>query len=139
NSEVRGAVLGLTRGTGGDYIVRAGVEAIAYQVAELIGLMQKETGIRSREMKVDGGVCACDFLMQLQSDLLNVDICRARSDEMTSMGVGMLAGLMVGLFENKEELKKLYEPSKVYKPKMSGDEALGLLEGYRGAVKTLIG
>ena len=101
NSEVRGAVLGLTRGTGGDYIVRAGVEAIAYQVAELIGLMQKETGIRSREMKVDGGVCACDFLMQLQSDLLNVDICRARSDEMTSMGVGMLAGLMVGLFENK--------------------------------------
>lgn len=139
NPEVRGAVLGLTRGTGGDYIVRAGVEAIAYQVAELIGLMQKETGIRSREMKVDGGVCACDFLMQLQSDLLNVDICRARSDEMTSMGVGMLAGLMVGLFENKEELKKLYEPSKVYKPKMSGDEALGLLEGYRGAVKTLIG
>ena len=139
NSEVRGAVLGLTRGTGGDYIVRAGVEAIAYQVAELIRLMQEETGIKGREMKVDGGVCACDFLMQLQSDILDMDICRARSDEMTAMGVGMVAGLYAGFFENKDGLRKLYEPSKVYKPKMDREEAEALLGGYKTAVRTLLG
>ncbi|MBO7450186.1 MAG: glycerol kinase [Clostridiales bacterium] len=139
NSEVRGAVLGLTRGTGGDYIVRAGVEAIAYQVAELIRLMQEETGIKGREMKVDGGVCACDFLMQLQSDILDMDICRARSDEMTAMGVGMVAGLYAGFFENKDELRELYESSKVYKPKMDREEAEKLLGGYKTAVRTLLG
>ena len=139
DSEVRGAVMGLTRGTGGDYIVRAGVEAIAYQVAELIMLMQEETGIKGREIKVDGGVCACDFLMQLQSDILDMDVLRAGTDEMTSMGVAMVAGLYGGFFEGKEELKKLYKTSKVYKPKMSRDKAEELLGGYRSAVRTLIG
>ena len=139
NPEVRGAVLGLTRGTGGDYIVRAGVESIAYQVAELILLMQKETGIKGGEMKVDGGVCACDFLMQLQSDILGLDVLRARSDEMTAMGAGMVAGLYSGFYESKKELKSLYVPSKTYTPKMERSQADSLLEGYRASVRTLIG
>jgi len=139
NPEVRGAVLGLTRGTGGDYIVRAGVESIAYQVAELILLMQKETGIKGGEMKVDGGVCACDFLMQLQSNILGLDVLRARSDEMTAMGAGMVAGLYSGFYESKKELKRLYVPSKVYNPKMERSQADSLLEGYRSSVRTLIG
>ncbi len=138
NSKVRGAILGLTRGTGGDYIVRAGIEAIAYQVAELILLMQKETGITGDVMRVDGGVCACDFLMQFQSDLLDIEICRAKTDEMTAMGVAMMSGLYAGFFKSLEELSSIYKSSSVYKPLMDKEAANSLLEEYKSAVGTII-
>lgn len=139
NSEVRGAVLGLTRGTGGDYIVRAGVESIAYQVALLVLLMREETGIVSREMKVDGGVCACDFLMQLQSDILGIEIKRAASDEMTATGVGFISGLTSGFYDSLDELKNIYRASHCYSPVRDAEESAKLLDGYREAVKTLLG
>ena len=133
--DVRGVIVGLTRGSGRNHIVRAGVESIAYQVTELVDLMMSDTGIVSSHMKVDGGVCASDFLMQLQADLLGVTITRARSDEMTAMGVGLLSGLQTGFFSSVQELKGLYYSSKTYVPKRSSSEARMLLAEYKKAVR----
>ena len=136
NADVRGTIVGLTRGSGRNHIVRAGIESIAYQVTELVDLMNEDTGISSTHMKVDGGVCASEFLMQLQSDLLGIDIVRARSDEMTAMGVGLLAGLTTGFFTSLEELKGLYYSSKTYSPAMDAKESRKSLGEYKKAVKT---
>ena len=135
NPDLRGTITGLTGGTGRAHIVRASVESIAYQVTELVDLMMSDTGITSTYMKVDGGVCASNFLMQLQADLLGVTITRARSDEMTATGVGMLAGLTSGFYESFDEVEKLYQSSKVYKPLRSSTEARKLLTEYKRAVK----
>lgn len=133
--DLRGTVIGLTGGTGRAHVVRAAVESIAYQVTELVDLMMNDTGITSTHMKVDGGVCASEFLMQLQADLLGVTITRAKSDEMTAKGVGMLAGLQSGYYESVEKLQTLYQSSKVYKPARSSNEARKLLEEYQRAVR----
>lgn len=135
NPDLRGTLIGLTGGTGRAHVVRAAVESIAYQVTELVDLMMSDTGITSTHMKVDGGVCASEFLMQLQADLLGVTITRARSDEMTAMGVGMLAGLTSGFFESFEEVSGLYKASSVYKPLRSSSEARKLLAEYKRAVR----
>lgn len=135
NADVRGTIVGLTRGSGRNHIVRAGIESIAYQVTELVDLMNEDTGISSTHMKVDGGVCASEFLMQLQSDLLGIDITRARSDEMTAMGVGLLAGLTTGFFTSLEELKGLYYSSKTYSPAKASESARKALGEYKKAVK----
>ena len=136
DADVRGTIVGLTRGSGRNHIVRAGIEAIAYQVTELVDLMNEDTGISSTHMKVDGGVCASEFLMQLQSDLLGVDITRARSDEMTAMGAGLLAGLSTGFFTSLEELKGLYYSSKTYSPSEGREKSRKALGEYKKAVKT---
>ena len=135
NPDLRGTVIGLTGGTGRAHIIRAAVESIAYQVTELVDLMMNDTGITSTHMKVDGGVCACEFLMQLQADLLGVTITRAKSDEMTAKGVGMLAGLQSGFYESEEKLIDLYKSSRVYKPLRSSAEARKLLAEYKKAVR----
>ena len=135
NPDVRGSIVGLTRGSGRNHIVRAGIESIAYQVTELLELMKEDTGISSTRMKVDGGVCASNFLMQLQSDLLGIDITRARSDEMTAMGVGLLAGLTTGFFTSLEELKGLYYSSKTYSPSENMTCVGKALGEYKKAVK----
>ncbi len=133
--DMRGVITGLTRGSGRNHIVRAGVESIAYQVTELVDLMMSDTGIVSTHMKVDGGVCASEFLMQLQADLLGVTITRARSDEMTAMGVGLLSGLATGFFTSLEEIKGLYYSSKTYSPLRSSKQARALLAEYKKAVR----
>ena len=133
--DVRGVITGLTRGSSREHIVRAGVESIAYQVTELVDLMMLDTGIVSTHMKVDGGVCASEFLMQLQADLLGVHIERAVSDEMTAMGVGLLAGLQAGMFRSCEEIAKMYRTSRRYDPQRPAMESRKLLEGYKKAVK----
>ncbi|MBO4638086.1 MAG: glycerol kinase [Clostridiales bacterium] len=133
--DARGVITGLTRGSSREHIVRAGVESIAYQVTELVDLMMNDTGIVSTHMKVDGGVCASEFLMQLQADLLGVHITRAVSDEMTAMGVGLLAGLTDGTFADLGQIRKLYKTSVTYDPKRPAKESRKLLEGYRSAVK----
>ena len=104
-------------------------------MTELVDLMMNDTGITSTHMKVDGGVCACEFLMQLQADLLGVTITRAKSDEMTAKGVGMLAGLQSGFYESQEQLETLYKSSRIYKPLRSSAEARKLLAEYKKAVK----
>ena len=136
--DARGILTGLTRGTGRAQIVRAGVESIAYQVTELVNLMTDDTGIKAGQMKVDGGVCASDFLMQLQSDLLGVTITRALSDEMTAMGAGLAAGIQAGIFESPEQTGNFYKAGASYEPKMSAFEVSEKMEGYRSAVRATL-
>lgn len=136
--DARGVLTGLTRGTGRAQIIRAGVESIAYQVTELVNLMTDDTGIKAGQMKVDGGVCASSFLMQLQSDLLGVTITRALSDEMTAMGAGLAAGISAGIFESPEQTCKFYKAGASYEPKMSAFEVSEKMEGYRSAVRATL-
>ena len=136
--EARGILTGLTRGTGRAQIIRAGVESIAYQVTELVNLMTDDTGIKAGQMKVDGGVCASSFLMQLQSDLLGVTITRALSDEMTAMGAGLAAGIQAGIFESVEATSRFYKAGASYEPKMSAFEVSEKMEGYRSAVRATL-
>ena len=136
--DARGILTGLTRGTGRAQIVRAGVESIAYQVTELVNLMTDDTGIKAGQMKVDGGVCASSFLMQLQSDLLGVTITRALSDEMTAMGAGLAAGIQAGIFESIEQTSEFYKAGASYEPNMSAFEVSEKMEGYRSAVRATL-
>ena len=136
--DARGVLTGLTRGTGRAQIIRAGVESIAYQVTELVNLMTDDTGIKAGQMKVDGGVCASSFLMQLQSDLLGVTITRALSDEMTAMGAGLAAGISAGIFESPEQTCRFYKAGASYEPKMSAFEVSEKMEGYRSAVRATL-
>lgn len=136
--DARGVLTGLTRGTGRAQIIRAGVESIAYQVTELVNLMTDDTGIKAGQMKVDGGVCASSFLMQLQSDLLGVTITRALSDEMTAMGAGLAAGIQAGIFESVEQTSEFYKAGASYEPKMSAFEVSEKMEGYRSAVRATL-
>ena len=136
--DARGVLTGLTRGTGRAQIVRACVESIAYQVTELVNLMTDDTGIKAGQMKVDGGVCASNFLMQLQSDLLGVTVTRALSDEMTAMGAGLAAGISAGVFESAEQTGSFYKAGASYKPEMSAFEVSEKMEGYRSAVRAAL-
>lgn len=136
--DARGVLTGLTRGTGRAQIIRAGVESIAYQVTELVNLMTDDTGIKAGQMKVDGGVCASSFLMQLQSDLLGVTITRALSDEMTAMGAGLAAGIECGIFDSIDQTVKFYKAGASYEPKMSAFEVSEKMEGYRSAVRATL-
>ncbi len=136
--DARGVLTGLTRGTGRKQIVRAGVESIAYQVTELVKLMMDDTGIKTKCMKVDGGVCASQFLMQLQSDLLGIKIARAESDEMTAMGAGLAAGLSSGYFKGFDEISSFYKASLEYEPNMSAYEVSRVMDAYQNAVRAAL-
>ena len=136
--DARGIMTGLTRGTGRAEIIRAGVESIAFQVTELVNLMMDDTGIKAKQMKVDGGVCASSFLMQLQADLLGVTITRASSDEMTAMGAGFAAGVSCGIFDSLEDTGKFYVPGKKYEPEMPAFEVSRIMEGYRTAARAAL-
>ena len=136
--DARGVMTGLTRGTGRAEIIRAGVESIAYQVTELVNLMMDDTGIKAKQMKVDGGVCASSFLMQLQADLLGVTVTRAASDEMTAMGAGFAAGVTCGIFDSIEATGRFYVSGRKYDPGMPAFEVSRIMEGYRSAARAAL-
>ncbi|MBO4460365.1 MAG: glycerol kinase GlpK [Clostridiales bacterium] len=136
--DARGILTGLTRGTSADDIVMASIESIVYQVTELVQLMARDTNSSACEMKVDGGVCGSDYLMQLQSDMLGIRIVRAKTDEMTAMGAGLMAGLTSGFFEGIDKVSSLYASRKEYDPKMPQEEVAKRMEGYKNAVRTAI-
>lgn len=136
--DARGIMTGLTRGTGRAEIVRASVESIAYQVTELVNLMTDDTGIKAKQMKVDGGVCASSFLMQLQADLLGVTVTRASSDEMTAMGAGFAAGVSCGMFDGIEDTGRFYVPGRKYDPDMPAFEVSRIMEGYKTAARAAL-
>lgn len=132
NPDTRGLIVGLTRGSGKNEIVRASIEAIAYEVTLLIELMIKETGMKINSMKVDGGVCESEFLMKYQSKLLGISLVRGKSDDMTAIGAGHLAGLQSGFFSGIDQLRLLYKENKVYNSS-SSKEVRAFLEQYKKA------
>jgi glycerol kinase len=131
----RGTILGLTRGTTRQHLVRATLESIAYQTRDVIETMRDEAGLDIPLLRVDGGGSANAFLMQFQADMLGVPIQVAAITETTALGAAYLAGLAVGLWENTTELQKLWRAAKTYEPGMSADQRETLYADWKRAVE----
>ncbi len=131
----RGTIIGLTRGTTKGHLARAALEAIAYQVRDVVEVMSTETGLRVPLLRVDGGGTANSLLMQFQADILGVPIQRAAIAETTALGVAYLTGLAVGLWQDVGELAQLWHAAEVYEPKMSTDQREVLYAGWKRAVE----
>lgn len=131
----RGTIVGITRGTGRAHIVRATLESLAYQVYDVLRAMEEDSGIKLKSLKVDGGACANNFLMQFQSDILNTEVERPEVIETTALGAAYLAGLSVGFWKDKEEIKKFRKVQRCFKPDMNNEERINLKAGWMEAVK----
>ncbi len=131
----RGAILGLTRGTGAGHIARAALEGIAYQTADVLCAMESDSGLRLTELRVDGGATRNDALMQFQADVLGVPVVRPRVQETTALGAAYLAGLGVGFWKDADELDSQWQAERTFEPVMDRSQAADLLEGWRRAVE----
>mgnify|MGYP005956637931 CR=1 FL=1 len=131
----RGAVLGITRGATRAHLARAVLEGIAYQVADLMGAMSRETGRPVPELKVDGGASVSDFLMQFQADLLDIPVHRPRMVETTAMGAAYLAGLAVGVWDGLEDICRNWQSDQVFQPRMEPGERERLFARWHRAVE----
>ena len=130
----RGALVGLTRGTNRDHIIRAGLESIAYQVYDLVEAMEKDTGIDLQALNADGGASQNGFLMQFQSDILNKPVCRPAIRETTALGAAYLAGLATGVWKDIGEIKAMRSVEQAYEPDMEEKRRSRLLRGWHKAV-----
>jgi glycerol kinase len=135
--EAKGAIFGLTAGTTEDHIIRAAVESLAYQTKDVLTAMEADSGIELVKLMVDGGAVANEFLMQFQSDLLNVPVERPRVLETTALGAAYLAGIAVGYWGSKEEVTfhKKVSRDQAYYPNMSAEVREDLYEGWQEAVR----
>lgn len=130
----RGCIIGLTRGTTREHIIRAAEESIAYQSLALVEAMEKDSGIAIDELYVDGGASRDSFLMQFQADVLNRPVHRPRIRETTALGVAFLAGLAVGLWKDTDEIKRLWRCDADFIPRMTDERRKKLIRGWRRAV-----
>ena len=130
----RGCIIGITRGTKSAHIIRAALESIAFQTHDLVECMQKDTGILLTELNVDGGASGNNFLMQFQSDILNIPVQRPEMKEITSLGIAQLAGLAIGLFSNLDDIRTLERNTTVLHPQMEEVTRESLLSGWKKAV-----
>ena len=136
----RGSILGVTRGTNANHIVRASLESIAYQTNDVISAMGQDMASisqrgRINSLKVDGGASANQLLMQIQADISDIDVCTSKSAEATALGAAYLAGLAVGFFKDRDELKNKTGTSRVYNPSIGTQKRKALLDGWSRAVK----
>ncbi len=134
NPQARGMLLGLSRGSTRAHICRAVLEAIAYQVADVIDCMQKESALSLQELRVDGGCANSDFLMQLQSDLIGSQILRPETTEATALGAAFLAGLGVGVWPDRAALRSLWTLQSVFTPNLPPAESAAKLHQWQQAV-----
>ncbi|WP_122646438.1 glycerol kinase GlpK [Enterococcus mediterraneensis] len=135
DQKARGAMFGLTRGTTKEDIIKATLQSIAYQVRDIVDTMQDDTGIKIPVLKVDGGAANNEYLMQFQSDILNVPIQRAENLETTALGAAFLAGLAVGYWKDTDEIREFYEAGKMFEAKMEDEQREKLYNGWKKAVK----
>lgn len=131
----RGVVVGITRGCNQDHLIRATLEAIAYQTYDVLKAMESDSGIRLKALKVDGGACANRFLMQFQADILDTKVYKPECIETTALGAAYLAGLAIGFWQDKEEIKRNWDISEVFNPRMSIEKRVSLIKGWKKAVK----
>lgn len=134
DSEVRGAVFGITRGTEKEHFIRATLESLAYQTKDVLTAMEADSGISLKTLRVDGGVVANNFLMQFQSDMLGVPVERPTILETTALGAAYLAGLAVGFWDSKEEIAKQWAVDHTFDVKMDKQEQEKLYNGWKKAV-----
>ena len=130
----RGAIVGITRGTTQNHIIRAAEESIAYQSADLVAAMEKDTGVPITSLKVDGGASRDQFLMQFQADILNKTVLRPAIRETTALGAAYLAGLATGVWKDRDEIRSLWHCNMTFAPQMDEAERTRLLAGWHKAV-----
>ena len=135
----RGTIVGITRGTKREHIIRASQESIAFQSADLVSAMERDTGMPLRVLKVDGGASRDSFLMQFQADILNAEVVKPTSHETTALGVARLVGLTVGLWQDKKALAEGVEIDRRYQPNMPEKERQEKLQKWHRAVERSLG
>ncbi|MFN3284051.1 MAG: glycerol kinase GlpK, partial [Pseudothermotoga sp.] len=131
----RGTIVGITRGTTKEHIVRATLESIAYQTKDVVDVMSSESKIELKSLRVDGGASVNNFLMQFQSDILGVPVERPKVNETTALGAAYLAGLATGYWHNHDEIKKQWQLDRKFEPKMDKGEREKLYSGWKKAVQ----
>ncbi len=131
----RGIITGLTRGTGRNHIIRAALESIAYQSRDLIEAMKEDSGLAINLLKVDGGASANNFLMQFQADILDTEVERPQITEITGLGAAYLAGLSIGFWKDREEIRRNWKLNKRFSNKMSKEMREKNLKGWKEAIK----
>jgi len=131
----RGTLVGLTRGSKAGHVARAALESIAYQTADVLAAMESDSGIRLKELRVDGGAARNDALMQFQADVLGTRVVRPRIQETTALGAAYLAGLGVGYWKSADELSAQWQAERVFEPQMERGRAQELLATWRKAVE----
>ena len=134
NQHARGTLVGITRGTTSAHIARAALDSIAYQTLEVLLAMQNDSGIDIRELRVDGGATVNNQLMQIQSDLLQVNVVRPKITEITALGAAYLAGLAVNYWSDITELKQQWQIDRIFSPKIESEENHSLIKGWHRAV-----
>ena len=135
----RGGIFGVTRGTKREHIIRAAQESIAYQSADLVVAMEKDTGVKLQRLNVDGGASRDGFLMQFQADILDAEVVKPTTHETTALGVALLAGLTVGVWKDKTEIRKQKEVEKTYRSQMDEDTRQTKLRRWHKAVERCLG
>ncbi|SNX54561.1 glycerol kinase GlpK [Thermoanaerobacterium sp. RBIITD] len=131
----RGAILGLTRGAKREHIIRATLESLAYQTRDVLEAMQEDSGIKLSALKVDGGACANNFLMQFQSDILGVPVDRPTVIETTALGASYLAGIATGFWKDRDEVAKNWGVDRHFEPTMDEETKEKLYKGWKKAVE----
>jgi len=135
----RGAIFGLTRGAGRNHIIRAALEAIAYQTMDVIGAMEQDTGLTIHRLKVDGGASNNNFLMQFQSDIIDTTVQRAKVMETTALGAAYLAGLYAGVWQSTEDIIRSWGVDQEYTPTMDPAQRTYLASRWHKAVRMCAG
>lgn len=134
DSDVRGAMFGLTRGTKKEHFIRATLESLAYQTRDVLSAMEADSGITLKTLRVDGGAVKNNFLMQFQSDVLNVPVERPQVNETTALGAAYLAGLAVGYWKDCDEIAQQWNMEKSFEPNMEEEQREELYSGWKKAV-----
>ena len=131
----RGAIVGITRGCNREHIIRATLESIAYQTYDVLKAMESDSKLTLQSLKVDGGACANRFLMQFQADILKAEVHKPECIETTALGAAYLAGLAVGFWKDRKEIKENWDLAETFRPAMAQEERDSLISGWEKAVK----
>ena len=131
----RGALVGLSRGSNKNHIIRACLESIAYQSRDLLEAIESDTGIPLDYLRVDGGASANNFLMQFQADILDCEVRRPKIRETTALGAALLAGLAVGMWKDEEEIRQCWTLDRAYIPLIGEEQRTKLIRGWNKAVE----
>lgn len=137
-SDVRGAVFGLTRGTTKEHFIRATLESLAYQTKDVLAAMEADSGLPLKTLRADGGAVKNNFLMQFQSDMLGVPVERPVVSETTALGAAYLAGLAVGYWESREEIARQWKVERKFEPSLAEKEREALYDGWKKAIRATI-
>jgi len=137
NQDARGIIVGLSRGTTDSHIARAALESMAFQTMDVLKAMEADSGLEIKQLRVDGGATANNFMMQFQSDLLHCQVIRPKTVETTALGAAYLAGLAVGYWESTDEIQELWQIDREFDPERKPEEVETSIKNWKRAIDTV--